>query len=392
MSTVRQPERHAHVSSASGVGSSASRDDRCGTNTFNLDASRMLPAWFEAEGLSLAFTTYQVGKLFLVGLGEDDRLSFTERTFPRVMGLGAHDNGFWLGSLFQIWRFDNYLEPGAFYKRHDALYVPSVGYTTGDVDVHDIHTREDLPVFVATRFNCLAEPVPGKSFRAVWRPSFIDRIAAEDRCHLNGLVMENGVPRYVTCVSRSNIAEGWREHRRDGGVVIDVPSNEVVASGLSMPHSPRLQGDRLWLIQSGTGELGYIDPNTSTFEPVCFLPGFARGLAIHGDWAIVGVSQPRGKDKTFEGLELQDRLQKENVSARCMIAFVNLKTGDIENWITVGDPISEIYDVVLLPGVRSPHLLGFQKEDIRFVINPEDGCARMSDHLYGSATQQIGAH
>lgn len=347
---------------------------RAAADGFTFDVSRMLPAWFEAQGLSLAFTTYQIGKLFLVGLGDDRRLSFKERTFPRVMGLGSHDTGFWMGSLFQVWRFDNYLTPGTQYKGQDALYVPSVGYTTGDVDVHDLHMHDDLPVFVATRFNCLAKPVPGKSFRAVWRPPFIDRLAAEDRCHLNGMAIENGAPRYVTCVSQSNIAEGWREHRRDGGIVMDVPSGEVVASGLSMPHSPRLQGDRLWMIQSGTGELGYVDIQTGTFEPVCFLPGFARGLVIHGDWAIVGVSQPRGENNTFEGLALQERLEKERIAPRCMIAFVNLRTGDVENWIKVGDPITEIYDVAVLPGVRNPHVLGFQKEDIRFVINPEDGC------------------
>ena len=348
-------------------------DDSKQAGGFSFEISRMLPAWFEAEGLSLAFTTYQIGKLFLVGLGKDKQLSFTERTFPRVMGLGRHDNGFWMGGLFQVWRFDNYLEPGFHYTDHDALYVPSVGYTTGDVDVHDIHTRDQLPVFVATRFNCLAEPVPGKSFRAIWRPPFIDRIVPEDRCHLNGMVMQNGEPRFVTCVSQSNVAKGWREDRCGGGVVIDVPSGEVVASGLSMPHSPRLQGDRLWVIQSGTGELGYVDSKTGTFNPVCFLPGFARGLVIHGDWAIVGVSQPRGENKMFEGLDLQDRLEREDVSACCMIAFVNLKTGNIENWIKVGDPISEIYDVAVLPGVRNPHVLGLRNDDIRFVINPEDG-------------------
>ena len=338
---------------------------------FGFDASRLLPAWLEGQEASLAFTTYEVGKLFLVGLNEDGRLSFSERTFPRVMGLGAHPNGFFMGSLYQLWRFDNYLAPGERYKGHDALYVPSIAHTTGDVDIHDIHLRDAAPLFVATRFNCLAEPLPGKSFQAVWRPPFIDRLAAEDRCHLNGLAMDGDRPAYVTCVSQTNVAEGWREHRRSGGVVLQVPSGEVVASGLSMPHSPRLHDGALWLIQSGTGELGRVDLQSGRFEPVCFLPGFARGLVLHGDWAVVGVSLGRDQTDVFRGLELVDRLAREQVAPRCMIAIVNLKTGDLEHWIHVRAPISEIYDVAVLPGTRRPHLVGLRNDDIRFMINPD---------------------
>lgn len=340
---------------------------------FGFDASRGMPGWLDAQKAALIFTTYEVGKVFLVGLGPDGRLSFSERTFPRAMGIGTHSSGFWMGTAFQLWRFDNFLAPGAQYKGHDALYVPSQAYTTGDVDIHDIHARTDAPLFVATRFNCLAEPTTGKSFRAVWRPSFIDRLAAEDRCHLNGMAVETDAPRFVTCVSQTNVAEGWREHRRDGGVVLDVPSGEPVATGLSMPHSPRLHDGALWMIQSGTGELGTVDLDTGRFEPVCFLPGFARGLAIHGDWAVVGVSLARDKTKVFRGLKLEDRLAKEQVAARCMIAVVNLKTGDLEHWIHVQAPISEIYDVAILPDVRRPHLVGLHNTDVHYIINPDVG-------------------
>lgn len=350
---------------------------RIGTSAeqgFAFDASRGFSAWLAGQTASLVFTTYEIGKIFAVGIADDGQLSFSERTFPRPMGLGVHDNGFWAGTLHQVWRFDNYLEPRARYKGHDALYVPSVAYTTGDVDVHDIHMQGETPLFAATQFNCIAEPRAGKSFRVLWRPPFIDRFAAEDRCHLNGIAMQDGVPRYVTCVSTTNVAEGWREHRRDGGVVIDVATGETVAAGLSMPHSPRLYDGRLWLLQSGTGELGHVDLSTGQFEPICFLPGFARGLSILGDWAVVCVSLPRDKTKVFQGLALQERLEAERVAPRCMIAVVDLRTGDLRHSIEVGPPISELYDVALIPGVTRPHLIGLKKDDIRFIVNPE-ACA-----------------
>lgn len=342
---------------------------------FVFSASCSMPSWLRSEGISLAFTTYQIGKVFLVGTADNGRLVFSERTFPRVMGLGVHKNGFWLGSQYQLWRFDNYLSSGASYKGCDALYVPSLSFTTGDVDIHDIHDLDSSPVFVATRFNCLAEPAQGKSFRAVWKPPFIDRLAAEDRCHLNGMAVAGGSPQFVTCVSQSNVSEGWREHRSSGGAVIDVESGDVVSNGLSMPHSPRIHDGRLWIIQSGTGELGTVDIVDGRFEPVCFLPGFARGLSIHGDRAVVGVSMPRNNDKTFSGLPLDDRLSKERVAPRCMIAVVNLRTGNLENWIEVSPPVSEIYDVAVIPLVSRPYLVGIRNDDISLIVNADAGSA-----------------
>lgn len=174
----------------------------------------------------------------------------------------------------------------------------------------------------------------------------------------------------MTSVSASNLAEGWREHRRDGGRVIEVDSGETIAAGLSMPHSPRLHQGKLWILQAGTGELGHVDLATGRFIPLCFLPGFARGLAMLGDHAVVGLSQPR-EHRTFNGLALNERLQREGVQPQCAICVINLKTGDVEHRLEIGGVVSEIYDVALLHGVRRPKLLGFRTEEIRVTIRPE---------------------
>lgn len=346
-----------------------------------LRASRLFSAWLAeaggAKGAALAFTTYQAGKLFLIGTRDDGRLSVFERSFPRCMGLGVDstDPGvFHMSSLYQMWRFRNFLEAGQTHQDYDAVYVPVLGHTTGDIDVHDIYSRGGPPVFVATRFNCLATTGEDCSFQPLWKPPFIDRIAAEDRCHLNGMAMKprpkGGLPAYVTAVSQSNVADGWRQHRRDGGIVLDVATGEVVADSLSMPHSPRLHKGKLYLIQSGTGEFGRIDLKSGTFEPLCFLQGFARGIAFLGDHAIIGVSKPR--EGTFEGLALTDRLQSEGVSAKCGLMVVNLKTGDIEHSIEFAGLVEELYDIAVLSGTRRPMALGFKTNEIRFMVRPGD--------------------
>jgi uncharacterized protein (TIGR03032 family) len=204
---------------------------------FELQTSRQFAAWMAEQSLSLAFTTYQGGKLFFLGLKPDGGLEVYNRSFPRCMGLAVDAGGLWLSSLYQLWRFENFLDPGQRYQGYDRIYVPQLAYTTGDIDVHDIALdAADRPVFVNTLFSCLATMSAIHSFEPLWQPSFISRLAAEDRCHLNGLAMEQGRARYVTAVSRSDVADGWRDRRRDGGLVIDVSDQRIVAEGLSMPH------------------------------------------------------------------------------------------------------------------------------------------------------------
>ena len=323
-------------------------------------------------GVSLGFTTYQAGKLFLLGYQENGRISAFERTFNRCMGLAAAGDTLWMSSLYQLWRFTNALEPGQDHNGYDRLYVPQVGYTTGDLDIHDIGLRPDGGVvFVNTRFSCLAEPDESFSFRPVWTPDFISRLAPEDRCHLNGLAMRDGEPAYVTAVGRSDVADGWRDHRVDGGILIDVASNEVVASGLSMPHSPRLHDGRLWLLNAGTGELGSVDVESGVFAPIAFCPGFLRGLSFAGKYAIVGLSLPR-EAGTFQGLPLDDRLGKAGVPARCGLLVIDTESGDVLHWLRIAGIVEELYDVVVLPGVSRPMALGFQSDEIHRIITIGD--------------------
>lgn len=338
-----------------------------------VSASRNLPGWLAQQKTSLALTTYQTGKVIFIGVKPDGSLSIFERTFNRCMGLWADGQTLWMSSLYQLWHFENGLRPGQQYEGHDALYVPRTGFTTGDLDIHDIVVDGNgRVVFVNTLFNCLATLSQRDSFTPLWRPPFISKLAAEDRCHLNGIAMEEGRPRYVTAVSTTDVVDGWREHRRDGGVVVDLASNKIVASGLSMPHSPRLYRGKLWLHNSGTGQFGSVDPATGKFEPLAFCPGYLRGLAFVGDCAVAGLSGPRRKpgvpDKTFGGLQLDEELKAHGVESRCGLSVIDLRSGDIVHWVRIEGMVSELYDVAVLPGVRRPAALGFKTDEVRRVL------------------------
>ena len=339
---------------------------------FALTSSRDFPEWLAATRSSVAFTTYQAGKLFLLGVKPDGRLSVFERTFARSMGLGVSADGrsFVLATQFQIHRFDNVLPAGQVSPEgFDAVYAPHVGWVTGDVDAHDVGFASDgRPLFVNTKFSCLATVSDGHSFRPIWTPPFISRLAPEDRCHLNGLALEDGRARYVTAVSRSDASDGWRDRRADGGIVIDVEENQIVVEGLSMPHSPRLYDGRLWLLSSGAGELGFIDPQSHRFEAIAFCPGYARGLAFVGRHAILGLSMPR-ENRTFSGLPLDAALQARNTDPRCGLAIIDLETGDMTAWVRIEGLVRELYDVAVLPNVRRPSLIGFKTDEVRYVLS-----------------------
>jgi len=290
------------------------------------------------------------------------------------MGLcAAGPESLWMSSLFQLWRLENALEPGRDHDGFDRLYVPRVAYTTGDLDVHDIAVDGDgRVVFVNTLFSCLATVSDRHSFVPLWVPPFISRLAAEDRCHLNGLALQDGVPRYASAVGSTDVADGWRDRRHDGGVLVDVQSGEVVVSGLSMPHSPRVYRDRLWLLESGRGRFGFVDPASGRFEPVAFCPGYLRGLAFCGDHAVTGLSRPRD-DAALSGLPLDDELQRRNAEPRCGLQVIDLASGDVQHWLRIEGIVQELYDVVFLPGVRRPMALGLKTDEIcRIISVPPD--------------------
>jgi uncharacterized protein (TIGR03032 family) len=341
------------------------------SKTLSITSSDGMWDWLSATGVSIAFTTYQSNRLFLVGRNPEHRLAVNERLFDKPMGLYLDHQRLIMSTRYQIWALENRLAPEEDYQGSDRLYIPSTAHTTGDLNVHDvtIDRRQNL-IFVNTDFSCLATLKAGYSFEPIWTPAFITKLAAEDRCHLNGLAMVDGEPTYVTACSSTNEAAGWRHHRIDGGVVMHVPSNQIIAGGLSMPHSPRWYQGKLWLLNAGTGDLGYLEG--SKFVPITFCPGFVRGLAFCGKFALVGMSKLRST--TFGGLELEQRLAATGQTSKCGLLIIDITTGQIVNWLQMEGIVEELFDVVVIPDTVRPQSIGFQAENIdRLVSFPGSG-------------------
>lgn len=318
-----------------------------------LSLTRGFATWLTGQGASLAFSSYQSGRVYLAGVDDQGRVAILEIITGRAMGLWASDQRLVLATHNQVWQYENALMPGQVLDGKDRQFIPRTATTTGDLDIHDIAVDgAGRIVFVNTLFSCLATLSPRYSFTPLWKPPFISRLAAEDRCHLNGLALREGEAAFVTATSRSDTVNGWRARRAQGGSVIDVASGEFVTEKLSMPHSPRWHDGKLWVLNSGSGHLGTVDLAAGRFEPLVFCPGFLRGLAFHKHFALVGLSLPR--DGSFTGLALDEELKKRDADPWCGVQVIDLRSGDIVEWLRFEDGVTELYDVAVIPGVRNP--------------------------------------
>lgn len=350
--------------------------------------------------ISLAVTSYQAQRLFFVR-STGDSIEINYKFFPRPMGVYADRERLTLGTLSQVMEFKRnddllrriqqgeldqtghmtkkVLEKNpeemiefrkrqkkelAAVKKADALYLARASLTTGMINIHDIAWGNEGLWVVNSTFSCLATLSPTCSFVARWRPPFISKLVPEDRCHLNGMAMQNGIPRYVTTFNRNDSRDSWIDNDKSDGTLIDVATNEILLDSLNMPHSPRWYRDRVYLCDSGRGEILAYDPRTRETTTVIKLQGFPRGMNFHGPLMFVGLSQIRPSEKrtpppiaaefteTFSGIWV---INLEDYSEVAYIRF----TGDVQ----------QVYDIAIIPDAVFPELIDTNDSLIRHTFD-----------------------
>ncbi len=316
----------------------------------------------EQLGISLIVSTYQAGKLIVVG-ARSGRMTLEFHNFDRPMGVAHSASGqLAVAARNSIWMLRSAPDivprlPTA--VRYDHCYLARQAQVTGEIQTHEMAWCGDELWFVNTLFSCLATSHPQHNFVPRWRPRFISGLAAEDRCHLNGMALAGGRPAWVTALGETDTPAGWRPNRAAGGVLIHVDSNEVVLRGLSMPHSPRVANDGgLVLLDSGTGRVGRVDTQRGVLEPIVQLPGYVRGMGLLDRWGWVGLSKIR-ETSTFGGVPIAERAE----DLKCGVAFVDMVAGQTVATLEFQSGVDEIFDVTVLPGHRHVTLRGPSAED-----------------------------
>tara|TARA_R110002049_G_scaffold285698_4_gene467078 strand:- start:242494 stop:243696 length:1203 start_codon:yes stop_codon:yes gene_type:complete len=323
-------------------------------------SSRFVPILNQTRCALLA-STYAAGKVAAIGTGPDGlRLSFSN--FQQAMGIAAGPRGLAIGGPNLIWflrdagSLATRIEPigpdgvGPF----DRGYLTRESFVTGNIQIHEMGWGSQGELWVVnTLFSCLCTLHEDYSFVPRWQPSFITELAPEDRCHLNGMAMVDGKPKYVTALGTSNAKRGWRDNKSSGGVLIDVDSGETIAAGFCMPHSPEVHQGKIFLLDSGHGQLVKVDPVSGDVETITRYPGYGRGMSIHGQFAFIGMSKAR-ETSVFGGVPICE----DRSAMRCGIVVVDLLAGECVAYLEFQTGVEELFDVQVLPQTYSPVLCG----------------------------------
>lgn len=328
---------------------------------FSCTYTAEVPELLQKLQCSLAISTYQAGKVIFISAKNDSALVQLPRHFEKAMGiaLSANAERMALAGKNDVTVFQNSPGLAAHYPKspatYDTLYMPRITYHTGPLDIHDLSFGAQGKLYaVNTLFSCIMEVSDRYNFIDYWRPSFIDKLASEDRCHLNGMAMDEGKPRFVTAFNTGNTIQSWKENPAQNGVVMDVDSGEIVCSGLAMPHTPRIYNNELYVLLSAKGELVKVDTQSGKTETVARLDGFVRGMALHGEHLFVGISKLRENSSSFGKLPFAAKAKQAG------IAIIHLPTGSLAGQIHYHISLDEIYDIAVLPDKLRPNILNTQ--------------------------------
>ncbi len=288
-----------------------------------------LAEWCERISIPLIVSTYWGNEVFVIVDGKLSKIGFDR---PK----GIYYSAPWLkiATWGNVWTFREYTSVDVTSQIGDgcdSVFLPKKFEETGNIG-----SREIAGEFIAaSKLSCLVTQDEEYSVLPAWKPKWIDRIVAEDRCHVNGVALnENRDLAYVTALGTSNKKNGWRSEPIEG-CVIDAKSGLAIVTNLRMPHSPRIYQDQLWVCDSMRGELSIIDVKTKKRHPFVKFPEFVRGLTFWKDWAIVGLSKMR-----------YTKLGWAAGPGQCGLAAVNLNTAKIE--ATLALDANEVFDVQVL--------------------------------------------
>lgn len=318
---------------------------------FSCIYSQNIPELLLELNCSLAISTYQAGKLIFISAKDKNSLVQLGKTVAKPMGVAFDGRRLAVAGKSSVFVYSAAADMAATYPRqpntYDTLFLPRAQHFTGLMDIHDIAWIQDKLLMVNTSCNCLAWLDSFYNFQLFWKPPFITTIMPDDRCHLNGLAVENGKPKYVSMFSSTDIAEGWRNISTNAGLIMDIESGEIVTNNLTMPHTPRVINGKLYVLQSAGGTLSEVDTNTGKCNTVKNLGRYIRGMAFYKGFLFIAFSKIRENSSSFSHLPIAA------TSHEAGIAVIHFASGNVVGEIKYQNSVEEIYDLQVLPFCRA---------------------------------------
>jgi uncharacterized protein (TIGR03032 family) len=210
-----------------------------------------------------------------------------------------------------------------------APLVPvSSTFYPGSLYIHDLALLGSDLYANAVGQNAVARLKPDGSFERRWWPKCIDHGGAPafscNYIQLNSIAAGKDLRSSFFSASSSRIGRRRPGHlnypvdRR--GVIFSGRTREPMCTGLTRPHSARLRRGRVWVANSGYGELGYV--SDGRLEVVSRLPGWTRGLCMVKNVAFVATSRIIPRYASYApGLDVS--------KSRCAVHAVSCENGAI---------------------------------------------------------------
>ncbi len=339
------------------------------TNPFDCKYNPQFAELLTKLNISLAISTYQTGKVIFISPHSNDKIIQLPRTFPNAMGMAVNEENLAVATKSELVVLKNCSNLAKIYPNkkntYDSLYMPRATYHTGYLALHDMDFIDNSIVAVNTLFSCLSYINQNQSFTPFWQPPFISSLLPDDKCHLNGMAVENNEIKYLTALGSTDLKQGWRENKTTGGILMEYPSGKIILSGLSMPHSPRIYDGKLYLLNSAQGELIEVNPKTGSSEIVVNIGGFARGMSKIGNYLFIGVSKLRHNSDVFSDLPIAK-------TSYAGVVAVHLPSKTIVSKLEYIMSVDEIYDVKILQNKTRPNILNSDSELLKAAITFDD--------------------
>ena len=347
---------------------SSSKDLNTNQKELKLSCSKEFTQWLRGNNLSLAFTNSRLGKVFLLGTTSQGEISLFDRTLDNPSAIHYANNELFIATSYQLWRFHNTLSVSQAAKEdYDCLFTPRESHVTGEIGITSLAIANDSSLlFTTPLFSTVATTSPQYNFKSIWKPPFISSVTPENRCYLNGMGVHNGELKYASAWSEGDTKFSWMFDYKNKGVVIDTVTNEIVCRDLTLPGTLKIEDDKLWLAQSGTGFIGTIDPIQKVFQPLIFCPGYISAFELTKGFAVVALSRPMNND--YKKWELGEQLKKRDIEPWCGIFIIDLKLNKLVHWFRMEGLVNEVNDLTLIDGYIKPSLIGFRNDQVKKTI------------------------
>ncbi len=334
-------------------------------NKFELNYSGIIPQILKENNICVLLSTYQAGKVIILS-SKNNELFQTPISFKKPMGIAIQGSKLAVACMDEIIFFSKNENIASFVNKennsYDSVYIERASYNTSTLDIHDLDFGDGVIWGVNTLFSCLSIFDINYSHRPKWKPPFITKLVPEDKCHLNGMALKDDIPKYVTALSDDDQYQGWRKNKLNTGILMEVPSGDVILSNLAMPHSPRFYNQELYLLESGTGNLIKVNVEEKSSEVIFNFNCFIRGLTFSNNLAFIGKSKIRENSTDFNKLEVKDNSLNAGLIIFCM------NTLKVIGEINYTAAIQELYDVQIIENTANAVIITKEIEEYRNII------------------------